>query len=1508
MKKFTLVYLLLASLFAIQSVNRPDSSTNPNNGNTGAPGEGLCTGCHSQTGVVITGSVAVTGFPATIVPGSSYPITVTLTYATNKPATDAYVGFQAVTLNSSNANAGTYTFAVGNNLATETSSGRTYIEHADAKIVPVGVNSASYSFTWVAPSTASGTLTMYASGNLSNGNGGTSGDKIVTTSVSGSVAASNPVVTLTANNPTCNGSNGNITTAVSGGASPFTYTWSNGSTSQNLTGLAAGVYTVTVTGSNGLTGTSFKQLVSSSAPPLAAISPLAASISCATPTPTLTASGGGTYLWSTGSTAAAVTVTAAGNYTVTVTNNGCTATSVRVVTNNTAVPTVSITPVAASVTCAAPSVDLTANGSGTFAWSNGITTAINTVTASGTYTVTITGTNGCTASATRLVTSNTTLPTVSISPATAVLTCSAPSAALTAFGGGTYLWSNGITTAANTITAAGTYTVTVTSTNGCSKTSSRVVTSNFAVPTVTISPSSPQLSCTTTQVAITATATGTNTFAWSGGGTSASKTITIADTYTVTVTSSANGCTTTASKIVIANTAPPIAAISPTSLELNCTATSGILTASGGGTYLWSGGGTSANKSAPVAGNYTVTVTGTNGCTATSVRAVTNNITPPVASITTPATVLSCANPSIAMTASGGGTYSWSGGGTTAVKTVTAAGIYTVTVTGANGCTATSSVAITLGNFNITASLSSSGPLTCTNPLATLTALPAGQTYAWSPFVSPFAGANTGTVASAGVYTVTVTDNTGCSGTATVIVTNDQGGATASITPSALMTTCTNPTVILTADGGINYLWNTGSNLNALTVEAGTYTVTVSSANGCTAASSITIGSDLNPPVASISPSTEVLDCNNTTATLEASGGGTYSWSIGATTAIITTELASDYTVTVTGTNGCTAVASILITEDYALPTVSITPPTTTIDCNNTTATLTASGGGMYSWSTGASSASVTVALGGNFTVTVTGDNGCTATAVALVMENLNAPLVAVNPMELVLDCNNTSAVITASGGGTYLWNNGSTSSSINVTSPGVYLVVVTGNNGCAASAVATVMSNFTIPTVSISPNPLILACANPSGVFTATGGGSYAWSNGSTTAAATVTTANTYTVSVTGINGCIATATAISQLIGTGPEVCNSIDDDCDGLTDEGFALIAQYTDTDGDGFGAGAVISYCTLLPGNVIKSCDCNNSNSAVFPGAVEITNTLDDDCNGIVDDVCVQAVSSKVYTITTTTATVVFVAPNQAEVYNLQYRLAGTTTYSTTLSAGQPYISITGLTAGASYEYRYRTRCPSGFKPYSSAIPFTMPTGLGTCVKPVKGDAKAISIGTARFWWNLVPQALSYRVRYRLSTGPVLWVVKTISPVAGMLPSETSIPGLQAGMTYFYQVQALCPGNPSAWSLYSAIGTLTMPSIACGSTSGLALEAYSSEMPEEILSEQTWTVRPNPAGDYIILEHQNGESLPFSVVDAQGRTMTKGILTNGYYECQVNDWAPGIYYVRVLDQAKMLIVRQ
>ncbi len=498
-----------------------------------------------------------------------------------------------------------------------------------------------------------------------------------------------------------------VTLTASGASQGSTYVFSGGASPVGNTATVsmAGLYSVTATAPNGCTATA-TTAVSVIAPPTVSINPTSATLTCASPAISLTAIGTGSVRWSTGSTSPVISVSTAGTYSVTLTSaDGCTATASTTIAADQTAPTVSISPTSATLSCTSPGATLTASGPGTFRWSTGSTDPQITVSTSGTYSVTLTGANGCPAVASATVSGDQTPPRVSITPTSAMLSCTNPVTNLTAVGTGSVRWSTGETSPVISVSTAGTYSVTLTSASGCVATASVTVSGDQRVPQVSISPSSASLSCTTPMVSLTAQ--GSGTLRWSTGETSPVISVSVAGTYSVTLTGP-NGCSASATATLTGTPTTPPVSLSNDG-PLTCTRPSVTLTASStamGATYTFRGpqgtvssNGNTASVSAP--GTYTVTLT-SNGCSATAMTTVGGSSALPILTIS-PSVSTVCAGSPATLTATGGPagatlSYRWSTGATSPSISVSAATstTYSVTATTSGGCSATATARLTV--------------------------------------------------------------------------------------------------------------------------------------------------------------------------------------------------------------------------------------------------------------------------------------------------------------------------------------------------------------------------------------------------------------------------------------------------------------------------------------------------------------------------------------------------------------------------------------------------------------------------------------------------------------------------------------------------------------------------------------------------------------------------------------------------------------------------------------------
>jgi hypothetical protein len=249
--------------------------------------------------------------------------------------------------------------------------------------------------------------------------------------------------------------------------------------------------------------------------PAATVTALGPTTFCAGGSVTLRASAGSTYLWSNGATTRDITVSAAGSYSVTVNDGACSATSAATTVTVNPLPVATITPLSSTTFCAGGSVVLRASTGTSYLWSNGATTRDLTVSAAGNYSVTVTNANGCSATSAATAVTVNPLPPANVTVTGSLALCPGATVTLTAPAGYSYLWSNGATTQAITVAAAGNYSVAVTSASGCSTTSAPVSVTTQPATTITGQPPNTTLLRNQTKnVLVTATGAGQLHYQW----------------------------------------------------------------------------------------------------------------------------------------------------------------------------------------------------------------------------------------------------------------------------------------------------------------------------------------------------------------------------------------------------------------------------------------------------------------------------------------------------------------------------------------------------------------------------------------------------------------------------------------------------------------------------------------------------------------------------------------------------------------------------------------------------------------------------------------------------------------------------------------------------------------------------------------------------------------------------------------------------------------------------------
>jgi len=980
------------------------------------------------------------------------------------------------------------------------------------------------------------------------------------------VVTINPVATVNAgvDQTVCAGGTITLAGTIGGGATSGTWTAPTGSFS-NATNLAS-TYTPTATsGTVTLTLTTndpsgpcpaVTDIMVLTINPLPTVNAGVDQTVCAGTAVTLSGSGAATYTWNNGVTnGVAFTPAATTTYTVTGTSaTGCINTDQVLVTVN-PIPVVNAGPDVSI--CTGGSTTLTATGATAYSWApGGQTTAAITVTPAATTTYTVTGTSlGCTSTDAVTVTILANAP-INAGPDVAI--CLGASTTLTATGGVTYTWNNGLGVGNNfsvSPTVTTTYTVVGTNAGGCTGTDAITVTVN---PLPNVNAGIDQTVCTGT--VITLTASGASTYTWNNGVTNdVAFTPAATTTYTVTGTSAA-GCINTDQVIVTVNPLPTVnAGIDQTV----CAGTAVTLNGSGAATYTWNNGVTNGVAFTPAATTtYTVTGTSAAGCINTDQVVVTVNPLPTV-NAGTDQTV--CLGASVTLAGSGAATYTWDNGITNGMAFTPSLGTttYTVTGTSAAGCINTDQVIVTVNPLPTpvingpatycagnTALLSTSTPFTTynwstgsTNPTInatsadnpiTVTVTNAFGCQATSPvftvtqnnvitanFNVTICQGQSATIHGvsqtvAGVYSQTFTLGTGCDSTSNVtLIVNPLPAVNAGVDQAV----CTGTATTLTATGATTYSWDNGiTNGIPFTqaIGATTYTVTGTSATGCVNTDQVTV--TVNPlPTVGAGPDQTV--CAGTAVTLNGSGATTYTWNNGVTNAVAFTPIATNtYTVTGTDANGCINTDQVLVTVN-PIPTVGAGADQTI--CIGATVTLSGSGAATYTWDNGVTNA-ISFAPTATTTYTVTGTSvaGCTSTDQVVVTVN---PLPTVNAGVDQTICIGASVTLSGSGAATYSWNNGVTDgAAFTPAATTTYTVTGTSAAGCVNTDQVTVTVN-PLPIVNAGPDQIV--CAGTAVTLTASGAATYSWNNGVTdgtpfTPAATTT----YTVTGTSAAGCINT------------------------------------------------------------------------------------------------------------------------------------------------------------------------------------------------------------------------------------------------------------------------------------------------------------------------------------------------------------------------------------------------
>lgn len=485
-------------------------------------------------------------------------------------------------------------------------------------------------------------------------------------------------------------------------------------------------------------------------------------------------------------------------------------------------------------------------------------------------------------------------------------------------------------------------------------------------------------------------------------------------------------------------------------------------------------------------------------------------------------------------------TYSWTNGATTQDLTNLAAGSYRVTVSDGSGCVFTETYHVeTSAGFTITGDVE---PVVPGVHLGAINLTISGGT---GPFSYAWSNGETGEIIdglAAGTYCVTVTDANGCVKDKCFLIETAQG-CNLSISGSvhdASSSTADNGYIEPFVTGGTppySYSWSNGETsriIDGLTI--GTYCVTVTDANGCSADNCFVV--EVTPANCSTLTITGAITDvsvpgeNDGAIVLTISGGTspyTYSWSNGATTKNIDNLTNGQYCVIVTDVNGCTKDKCFMVEVANACGNFSVVQQITNATCGaaNGSINLIVSGGTQpyfFVWSNGSNDEDIYNLVAGNYRITVEDNGGCRFTETFTVGSNTNNLSITGTVTNLSAPgAQNGEINVTVSGGTppyTYYWTHGATTEDLSALEAGQYCLLVTDANGCSADNCFNVETNGGCGDFTVTGNVGHVPCGGATGYINITVQFGtppyfYNWSNGATTEDLFSIAPGTYTVTI---------------------------------------------------------------------------------------------------------------------------------------------------------------------------------------------------------------------------------------------------------------------------------------------------------------------------------------------------------------------------------------------------------
>lgn len=823
----------------------------------------------------------------------------------------------------------------------------------------------------------------------------------------------------------CNNNGGSINITVTGGTSPLTYLWNNSVASEDILNISAGNYSCTISDANNCQIT-VNSTINNLNGTLNISNIIVTNESCGNTNGNINIiTGGGTtpysYLWSSGQTTEDLTNISGGNYTVTIHDaQGCSITN-DVTVNNIAGTLALGNTVITNEICSGSngSVNISVTGTQTpfsYLWSNSATTQDISGIIAGTYTCTITDNSGCKIIAGSYIVNNTAPGMIVTTNSIIHENCGNGTGAIDiSVSGGvppyTYAWSNSASTQDVSGIHSGIYTVTITDINNCKTIKTYTINNNSGTLNISGATINNE-TCSNSIGAINITVSGGGspyTYLWSNGATTEDLSglhdgiykVTITDALTCTIVSTNYTVSNSPGTFVVSNTVITNEICNNNNGSINISITGATMPVS----YNWSNSAITQDISGLTSGNYSCTATDNNGCEIVIHETVGND----AGTLTLNNSIVSYAscntgNGFIDITIAGGTlpyTFLWSNNEITEDISNLNSGTYTCLITDAAGCTISHTETLnTIGN-----TLLITNPVIaheqCSHNNGSINISVSGglapYTYIWS------SGQATQDIynLSSATYSVTVTDINNCTASGIYNILNSNSLSFSNIYVNNDICGNNQGYIEISLNGGTfpyTYLWSNNATVEDLYyLTAGSFTITVTDAIGCTITNTSTVNNITNGlAITNAVVSNDSCGQNNGTVNLTISGGTapyTYIWNNNEISEDISGLSGGNYYCTIMDNNGCKVFysANILnVTNGLLIQNATVTNDT----CNSYlgSVSITITGGNMpyqYIWNNGSINEDLNNVTSGNYNITITDNSGC-AVGASYVVNNIS--------------------------------------------------------------------------------------------------------------------------------------------------------------------------------------------------------------------------------------------------------------------------------------------------------------------------------------------------------------------------------------------------------------------------------------------------------------------------------------------------------------------------------------